>query len=164
MYVDMRPPRRNPIRKRRYPRGIVPVPTCPSCGARQGQKHRRPLHGAKYCRLDSTAPTAFRNRDKKARAAARRKGIEAAYKRSEDFEKRRGASGHTPGTSAVGKVLRTTSMVGPCFKLGRITRETAQFYVMGKRRVKKNHVELHIGACTRCADHPSTVYPRGYDN
>jgi hypothetical protein len=152
--MPMRRRRRSNPRTRRYARGIVPVPICPSCGAKEGNKHQKPRFGtAKYCRLDSTAPKAWRDKLSKKRAASSRKGVIAAGRRE--------AKGHLSGP-VVGKMLRKSSMAGPCFNIGRITRETAQFYVIGKKRVKKSTQGLHLSKCRYCNDHPNTFYPRGY--
>ena len=77
---------------------------------------------------------------------------------------------------AVGKIARVWSSAGPCFtsgvaKSGRIVRETAKFFVTestypgdrGKQtKIAKNKV--HLVACHRCADHPKSDYPGGYQD
>lgn len=73
-------------------------------------------------------------------------------------------------------LVRQFNRAGPCLTLGKLVKETAQFYVfdewcggnvfVGRRRVAKkldgrwspNHVE----ACPSCRDHPQTQYPNGY--
>jgi hypothetical protein len=75
-------------------------------------------------------------------------------------------------------LVRQFSRCGPCLTLGRLTKETAQFYCFdewcggdvfqGAKRVRKelpgqwspNHVE----PCPSCRDHPRTQYPNGYQD
>ena len=73
-------------------------------------------------------------------------------------------------------LVRQFSRCGPCLPLGRLTKETAQFYCydewcggdvfQGAKRVKKPDGAYdsgaHIVPCPSCWDHAKTQYPRGY--
>jgi hypothetical protein len=74
-------------------------------------------------------------------------------------------------------IVRSFSPAGPCLTLGRLTKETAQFFfyddwcggdVFEARgsRVKKPggkfYSRAHTEACHSCRDHPKTQFPRGY--
>lgn len=69
------------------------------------------------------------------------------------------------------KLVRKTSMAGPCLVQGLLVRETAKFYVYrewqggnryeGERRIAKAY-GVHVEACRCCRDHVETNYPNGY--
>lgn len=73
-------------------------------------------------------------------------------------------------------IVRAFSPVGPCLTLGRLTKQTAQFYCYeewrggdryeGTRKVRKRTPEhysrAHIEPCPSCRDHLRTQYPNGY--
>jgi hypothetical protein len=75
------------------------------------------------------------------------------------------------------KIVREFSPAGPCLTLGRLVKETAQFYIFDKwlggdryegrsrirRKVEGGHYSrAHVEACSSCRDHPKTQYPNGY--
>jgi hypothetical protein len=74
------------------------------------------------------------------------------------------------------KIVRAFSICGPCLTLGRLTKETAQFYCFdewqggdnysGAKRVAKErpgyYSPNHIEPCPSCRDHAKTQYPNGY--
>ena len=73
-------------------------------------------------------------------------------------------------------IVRQFSPCGPCLTLGKLTKETAQFYVYdewqgadryeGSHRVRKplpdRYSGAHIEPCRCCRDHAHTQYPHGY--
>jgi len=74
------------------------------------------------------------------------------------------------------KIVRKFSVCGPCLTLGKLTKETAQFYVYdewqgrdvyeGRKMVRKplpgHYSGAHIEPCRSCRDHSQTQYPNGY--
>lgn len=74
------------------------------------------------------------------------------------------------------KIVREFSVAGPCLTLGKLKRETAQFYVFdewqrgdryeGEKRIRKRtpdrYSAAHIEPCPSCRDHEKTQYPEGY--
>ena len=74
------------------------------------------------------------------------------------------------------KLVRAFSSAGPCLTLGRLTKETAQFYCFeewrggdkfaGAKKVMKplpgRYSGNHIEPCRSCRDHASTSYPNGH--
>jgi hypothetical protein len=63
--------------------------------------------------------------------------------------------------------VREFSPAGPCLSVGIFLRETEKTYFVARRglerRVKKSTL-LHTEPCTRCADHPQTVFPHGFND
>ena len=73
-------------------------------------------------------------------------------------------------------IVRKFSAAGPCLVLGKLTKETAHFYIFdqwqggdrfqSRARVFKNtpahYSGAHIEPCQSCRDHPKTFYPQGY--
>ena len=73
-------------------------------------------------------------------------------------------------------IVRAFSPCGPCLTLGKMVKETAQFYVYdewqggdryeGRKKVRKNlpghWSRSHIDPCPSCRDHAQTQYPDGY--
>jgi hypothetical protein len=73
-------------------------------------------------------------------------------------------------------IVRAFSCCGPCLILGKLTKQTAQFYCYdewqggdryeGAKRVRKETPEhysgAHIEPCPSCRDHAKTQYPNGY--
>jgi hypothetical protein len=74
-------------------------------------------------------------------------------------------------------IVREFSPVGPCLTLGRLVKETPQFYVFNKWRGGESYAEgetrirkrtaahysrAHIEPCHSCRDHAKTQYPNGY--
>lgn len=76
------------------------------------------------------------------------------------------------------KIVREFSPAGPCLTLGRLTKETPQFWCYeewkggdryeGAKRIAKRtetrYSRAHIEPCQSCRDHPQTQYPRGYED
>jgi hypothetical protein len=75
------------------------------------------------------------------------------------------------------KIVREFSAIGPCLTLGKLVRETEQFYVYlpwhggdkygpeEKRTAKRrpgNRSFAHVDPCHSCRDHADTQYPNGY--
>lgn len=75
------------------------------------------------------------------------------------------------------KTVREFSKAGPCLALGRLVRETKQFYVFNPwrggdkyedrerritKRTEKRWSGAHVDPCPSCRDHPQTQYPNGY--
>jgi hypothetical protein len=74
------------------------------------------------------------------------------------------------------KIVREFSPAGPCLTLGRLVKETAQFWVYdewrggdrfeGRKKVRKRteqrYSRAHVEPCGSCRDHPKTSYPNGY--
>lgn len=66
-------------------------------------------------------------------------------------------------------MVRRFSVAGPCLPIGRLVRETPQFFVIDtpdysrvqSRRVAKS-TGVHTVPCPRCTDHPRSDYPHGY--
>jgi hypothetical protein len=74
-------------------------------------------------------------------------------------------------------LVRDFSRAGPCITLGRLVRETPQFYVYNEWRGGETYEEresrvakrlpgrysgTHVEPCSSCRDHPKTQYPNGY--
>jgi hypothetical protein len=74
-------------------------------------------------------------------------------------------------------IVREFSPAGPCLTLGKLVRETPQFYVYtewrggetfgpAERKVRKktpgHYSRAHVEPCHSCRDHPKTQYPNGY--
>jgi hypothetical protein len=74
------------------------------------------------------------------------------------------------------KTVRAFSACGPCLKLGRLTKTTAQFYIFdewrggdryeGSKRVRirtpGHYSPAHVEPCRSCQDHAQTQYPNSY--
>jgi hypothetical protein len=74
------------------------------------------------------------------------------------------------------KIVRAFSSAGPCLTLGRLTKETANFFCfeewrggdvyVGAKKVAKplpgRWTSAHVDACPSCRDHAQTQYPNGY--
>lgn len=72
------------------------------------------------------------------------------------------------------KIVREFNSVGPCRILGRLVKETEQFYLYNEwlggehygalKRVRKQTLAYHSGAhiepCRSCRDHAETQYPQ----
>lgn len=74
------------------------------------------------------------------------------------------------------KIVREFSTVGPCITVGRLVKETEQFFVFdrwqggdrfeGRGKIRKRsegrYSRAHIEPCCSCRDHAKTQYPEGY--
>lgn len=75
------------------------------------------------------------------------------------------------------QIVREFSAAGPCLTVGKLVRETQQFFVYlpwrggdnyeeKERRIAKRtaarYSPAHILACPSCRDHERTQYPNGY--
>ncbi len=88
---------------------------------------------------------------------------EANRKQQEQFHQR--AAGR--------KLLRLSSMCGPCIVQGIVIRETAHFFIYaegahyGEEPIeafplrRKSKESTHVESCRGCEDHPQTLYPMG---
>lgn len=73
-----------------------------------------------------------------------------------------------------GKTLREFSAAGPCLTLGRVVRETPNFWFYRKWRGGPDFDPAqtragkipgrHTDPCPSCRDHPRTQYPNGYQD
>ena len=63
-------------------------------------------------------------------------------------------------------VVRVSSPAGPCFKNRRLVRKNRTSYTVATKNgsgVMTDRVySVHTEPCSRCTDHPETVYPFGY--
>jgi hypothetical protein len=73
-------------------------------------------------------------------------------------------------------IIRQFNTAGPCITLGRLVKETAQFYIYdqwqggdryeGRKRIRKelpgHWSPNHSEPCPSCRDHEKTQYPHGY--
>jgi len=71
------------------------------------------------------------------------------------------------------KLVREFSRCGPCIVLGKLVKETAQFYVFEpdygrssqtriRKRTEAHYSPAHVEPCPSCRDHARTQYPDGY--
>lgn len=69
---------------------------------------------------------------------------------------------HLDSRIRAGSHVRVVNWAGPCL--------TDVVEKVNKTRYKlewhepKHFIEVHIDPCTRCTDHPQTMYPNGYTN
>jgi hypothetical protein len=77
----------------------------------------------------------------------------------------------------VTKIVREFSVAGPCLTLGRLAKQTEQFYVYEewhggdrfgperkriRKRTEAHYSGAHVEPCPSCRDHTQTQYPNGY--